>query len=181
MKQNLPDTLALLARTPAALNALLRGLPEAWTNRNEGEDTWTVFEVVAHLVHTDRADWISRVQTILNYGETQVLRSVDREGDEAKLRSMPLPQLLDEFTRVRAEKLDELRALNCEPADLERRGKHSVFGVVTLSQLLATWAAHDLTHLHQISRIMAHQYREAVGPWTRFLGVMHCEGHSKPA
>ncbi len=181
MKQNLPDTLALLARTPAALNALLRDLPTAWTNSNEGGDTWTVLEVLMHLVHTDRADWISRVQTILNYGETQVLRSVDREGDETELRSMSLPQLLDEFARVRAQKLDELRALNLQPADLERQGKHSVFGVVTLSQLLATWAAHDLTHLHQISRIMAHQYREAVGPWARFLGVMHCEGHSKPA
>ena len=89
-----------------------------------------------------------------------------------------LGQLLDEFARLRSENLSELRALNLQPEDLERRGRHPALGVVTLSQLLATWAAHDLTHLHQIARIMAHQYREAVGPWTQYLGVMQCAGHS---
>jgi len=89
-----------------------------------------------------------------------------------------LGQLLDEFARLRSENLDGLRALNLQPEDFQRRGRHPALGIVTLSELLATWAAHDLTHLHQISRIMAHQYREAVGPWIRFLGVMHCAGHS---
>jgi hypothetical protein len=90
------------------------------------------------------------------------------------------PQLLDEFARVRSENLDELRALNLRPEDLERRGRHPAFGAVTLSQLLATWAAHDLTHLHQISRVMAHQYGQAVGPWSAYLGVLQCAGHSSP-
>jgi hypothetical protein len=89
-----------------------------------------------------------------------------------------LPQLLDQFARLRAVNLAELRALNVEPADLERRGRHPALGAVNLSQLLGTWAVHDLTHLHQISRIMAHQYRDAVGPWSKFLGVWQCAGHS---
>ncbi len=181
MQQNLSDTVALLAHTPAALNALLRDLPDTWTRGNEGENTWSAFDVLGHLIQADRTDWISRVQTILNFGETRAFESFNRGGHEQEIRGKSLPQLLDEFARVRAEKLGELRALNLQAHDFGRRGKHPVFGVVTLSQLLATWAAHDLTHLHQISRIMAHQYREAVGPWTRFLGVMHCDGHSEPA
>ena len=93
---------------------------------------------------------------------------------------MPLGQLLDEFARLRSENLAELRALHLRPEDLDRRGRHPALGVVTLSQLLATWAAHDLTHVHQISRAMAHQYREAVGPWSAYLGVLHCAAHSSP-
>lgn len=178
MHHDLEHTVALLARTPAALNTLLRDLPETWTHRNEGENSWRVFDVVGHLVHCDRADWIQRLKTILESGETRVLARVEREGEEQELRSKTLPQLLDEFARVRSENLDKLRALRIRPEDLACRGRHPVFGVVTLSQLLATWAAHDLTHLHQVSRIMAHQYREAVGPWTAYLGVLHCEGHS---
>jgi uncharacterized damage-inducible protein DinB len=179
MANNLEHTVALLARTPAALNALLRDLPETWTHHNEGENTWTVFDVVGHLVHCDRADWIQRLKTILEFGETRVLARVERDGEAQELRSKTLPQLLDEFARVRSENLETLRALRIRPEDLTCRGRHSVFGAVTLSQLLATWAAHDLTHLHQISRIMAHQYREAVGPWIAYLGVLHCEGHSE--
>jgi len=180
MQHQLPDSIALLARTPAALNALLRDLPETWTFRNEGENTWSVFDVVGHLNHGERTDWMPRARTILQFGEAKPFEPFDREAQGRESQGKSLGQLLDEFASLRSENLQELRALNLKPEDLARRGRHPALGVVTLSELLATWAAHDLTHLHQISRVMAYQYREAVGPWTRYLGVMQCAGHSAP-
>ncbi|HEY2498571.1 MAG TPA: DinB family protein [Candidatus Angelobacter sp.] len=177
---NLDQTILLLSRMPAALNALLRDLPDAWTLRNEGGNTWSAFDVVGHLIHADRTDWLPRARVILQFGDSQPFSSFDRLGQQKESQGKSLAQLLDEFTRVRAESLDQLRALNLQPHDFERRGRHPAFGTVTLSQLLATWAAHDLNHLHQLSRIMAHQYRESVGPWSAYLGVMRCDGHSAP-
>ena len=178
MKQDLENTIALLERTPAALDALLRGLPDMWTETNEGENTWSVRTVIAHLIHEEDENWIPRARVILESGEAQAFAPVDREGHLRYSRDKTLEQLLDAFAQARAKGLEDLRALNLMPQDLGRRGRHPSLGTVTLSQLLATWAAHDLTHLHQISRIMAFQYREAVGPWVRFLGVMQCTGHS---
>jgi hypothetical protein len=178
MEQTLDRTISLLTRTPAALDTLLRDLPEEWTSRNEGEGTWSVFDVVGHLIHGERTDWMVRTKVILNSGEAESFAKFDRWAQARESQGKSLGELLDEFARVRSENLRELRALNLQPADLERRGRHPALGVVTLGNLLATWPAHDLTHLHQISRIMAHQYREAVGPWTKYLGVMQCAGHS---
>jgi len=180
MEHNLPHTISLLTRTPAALNALLRDLPETWTLRNEGENTWSAFDVVGHLIHGERADWIPRVRMVLQFGETKPFDPFDRWGQKREIQGKSLGQLLDEFAHLRSENLGELRALNLRQEELERRGLHPALGVVTLSALLATWAAHDLTHLHQISRVMAHQYRQAVGPWSEYLGVLHCAGHSAP-
>jgi len=177
-EHNLQHTILLLTRTPAALNALLRDLPDAWTLRNEGENTFSAYDVVGHLIHGERADWMSRARIILQFGETRTFESFDRLGHVRESEGKSLGQLLDEFARLRSENLDELRALSLRPEDLERHGRHPSLGAVTLSQLLATWAAHDLTHLHQISRVMAHQCREAVGPWSAYLGVLHCAGHS---
>jgi hypothetical protein len=178
MEHNLQHTISLLTRTPAALNALLRDLPEPWTHRNEGENTWTVFDIVGHLIHAERMDWMPRARTVLQFGETQPFEPFDREGHAQQVQGKSLGQLLDEFSRLRSENVDELRALNLRQEDLDRRGRHPSLGVVTLSQLLATWAVHDLTHLHQISRVMAYQYQQAVGPWSRYLGVLQCAGHS---
>jgi hypothetical protein len=180
MQHNLQNTISLLTRTPAALNTLLRDLPETWTLRNEGEHTWSAFDVVGHLNHGERTDWMPRVKLVLQFGETRAFEPFDRQGHAREMQGKSLGQLLDEFAHLRAENLAELRALNLRPEDLERRGRHPALGIVTLSQLLATWAAHDLTHVHQISRVMAHQYREAVGPWSAYLGVLHCAGHSSP-
>ena len=180
MEYNLQHTISLLTRTPAALNALLRDLPETWTCRNEGENTWSAFDVIGHLIAAERTNWIPRARMVLQLGETQAFESFDRGGHARECQGKSLGQLLDEFARLRSENLGELRALNLRQEDLERRGRHPTLGVVTLSELLATWAAHDLTHLHQISRVMAHQYREAAGPWSRYLGVLQCAGHSSP-
>lgn len=180
MEQGLQQTISLLTRTPVALNALLHDLPEEWTLRNEGENTWSAFDVVGHLVHGERTDWMPRVRMVLQSGESQTFEPFDRWGQARESQGKSLEQLLDEFARLRSENLGALRGLNLRPEDLERRGRHPSLGVVTLSQLLATWATHDLTHLHQISRVMALQYRDAVGPWIAYLGVLQCAGHSSP-
>jgi hypothetical protein len=181
MQQNLEHTIALLSRTPTALNALLRDLPPEWTTPTEGDGTWSAFDVVGHLIHGERTDWIPRARHILEFGESKPFDPFDRFAQFRNSHGKSLPHLLDEFASARSESLTTLRALNLRPADLARRGAHPALGSVTLSELLATWTVHDLTHLHQISRTLAHQYRDAVGPWAAFLGVLHCSGHSAPA
>jgi hypothetical protein len=178
MEHNVQNSIALLARTPAALNTLLRDLPEEWTLRNEGPGSWSVFDVIGHLIHGERTDWIIRVKIILQFGEGRPFDRFDRFAQECESQGKSLPQLLDEFAHVRSENLKELHAMNLRQEQLHKRGLHPALGTVTLSQLLATWATHDLTHLHQISRIMAYQYRDVVGPWIKFLGVLQCAGHS---
>jgi hypothetical protein len=178
MDQSLDRTLAILSRTPTALDALLRGLPDSWTTQTEGEKTWSPYDVIGHLIHCERADWMPRLKMILQAGESQTFVPLDRWAQMRESEGKSLAQLLDEFARVRAENLREVRAMNLQQTDFARRGKHPALGPVTLSELFATWAVHDLTHLHQISRIMAHQYREAVGPWSKNLGVLQCAGHS---
>lgn len=178
MNHDLQNTISLLERTPPTLNALLRNLPDPWVLSNEGEKTWNVFDVIGHLIHGERTDWMVRTRIILQDGNTRPFDRFDRWAQQQASQGKSLPELLDEFAGLRAANLDALRSLRLTAADLCRQGIHPELGQVTLSQLLATWAAHDLTHLHQISRIMAHQYHDAVGPWTKYLGVMQCAGHS---
>jgi hypothetical protein len=179
-KFSLRESIALLTRTPATLNALLRGLSDVWTHSNEGKDTWSAFDIVGHLNVAERTDWMPRVRTILEHGETKPFEPFDRLAQKKESEGKSLEQLLDDFARLRSENLAALQALNLQSADLARRGTHPALGSVALSELLATWAVHDLTHLHQLSRVMAYQYREAVGPWSAFLGVLKCSGHSAP-
>lgn len=180
MEHDLEQTMLLLSRTPLALNALLRDLPEIWTRRNEGEDSWSVFDILGHLIYGERTDWMPRVRMILQFQESRTFEPFDRLGQVRESQRKSLEQLLDEFAALRSENLRHLRALNLRLEHLALRGRHPALGVVTLSQLLATWGVHDLTHLHQISRVMAHQYRDTVGPWSAYLGVLHCDGHSAP-
>lgn len=175
---DLPATLALLTRTPAALNALLRDLPDLWVRNNEGGESWSAYDIVGHLIVGEKTDWVQRVRRILQDGEARAFDPFDRFAQFRDDEGKSLTQLLDEFADLRRENLASIEALNLQPQDFVRRGRHPRLGVVTLSQLLATWAAHDLTHLHQLSRVMATQYREDVGPWSAFLGVLKCDAHS---
>ncbi len=175
------EATALLTNTPLALNALLRGLPDIWARRGEGNETWSAFDIVGHLIAGERTDWMPRVRIILEHGEARPFDPFDRFAQSKESQGQPIEHLLDEFARLRRENLAALGGLNLEAEDLSRRGTHPELGVVTLSQLLATWAVHDLTHLHQLSRVMAYQYRDAVGPWSAYLGVLQCTGHSAPA
>src|ERR1700732_1514376 len=175
---SLAEAVAVLTRTPATLDALLRGLPNVWVHCNEGKDTWSALDIVGHLICGERTDWMPRVRIILENGEARPFDPFDRFAQSRESQDKSLAQLLDEFARLRSENLASLQALNLQPEDWTRRGRHPELGVVTLSPLLATWAVHDLTHLHQLSRVMAHRYRDAVGPWSAYLGVVNCAGHS---
>jgi hypothetical protein len=180
---SLADAVAVLSRTPAILDVWLRGLPDVWARTNEGPshdgaETWSAFDIVGHLISGERTDWMPRARVILEKGETRPFDPFDRFAQERESRGKSLDQLMDEFARLRRENLAALQALNLQKEDLARRGTHPSLGPVTLGELLATWAVHDLTHLHQLSRVMAHQYRDTVGPWNAYLGVLHCAGHS---
>src|SRR5437868_14154518 len=122
MEHDLTQTVALLERTPAMLNALLRGLPAAWTQPNEGNDTWSAFDIVGHLIHGERTDWMPRARMILEHGETRAFERFDREAQQRENQGRALPELLDEFARLRKENLQELRALQLQPAGAGRRG-----------------------------------------------------------
>jgi DinB superfamily len=182
-KFSLAEVVAILSRTPATLDALLRGLPESMILSNEGtstegKPTWNPFDIVGHLIVGERTDWMTRARIILENGEARPFDPFDRFAQQRESQGKSFEQLLDEFARLRRENLAALRTMNLQPHDLARRGTHPALGVVTLSELLATWAVHDLTHLHQLSRVMAYQSRDTVGPWRAYLGVLHCAGHS---
>ncbi len=168
----LDESIALLERFPKSLQLLLDGLPEVWLDNNEGPDTWTVRDVVRHLAHHERVDWMSRARMILETGEDPAFPPLNRTGFRETGGDLVLSDFLAEFSRLRAGNIAELRSFQLGEADLGRTGRHPALGVVTLSQLLATWVTHDLTHLHQISRVMAYQYRDHVGPWREYLGVI---------
>lgn len=172
------EAAAVLSRTPVTLDALLRGMPDIWVRGKEGKDTWSAFDIVGHLICGERTDWMPRVLIILENGEARPFDPFDRFAQLNESQDKPMEQLLDDFARLRRENLAALQGLNLTKDDMSRRGRHPALGVVTLSELLATWAVHDLNHLHQLSRVMAHQYRDVVGPWSAYLGVLRCNGHS---
>jgi hypothetical protein len=168
----LEESVALLERTPTVLNALLRDLPDVWTNSNEGEGSWSPYVVVGHLIHAEKADWIPRLQIILEHGESRVFDPFDRDAQFRESAGKSLAALLDEWHTLRAQSLHRLRALLTDPAWLDRKGTHPAFGTVTARQLLATWTAHDMAHVVQIARVLAKRYKAEVGPWARYLSVM---------
>src|SRR5438067_1866911 len=164
--------LPVLQRTPAALRALLTDLPAAWTDATEGPGTWSPYDVVGHLIHGDRTDWVPRVEHMLRHGDAVPFPPFDREAMFSASKGVPLEALLDAFDRLRAGSLARLNELGLSAADLSRRGRHPEFGVVTLGQHLATWVAHDLGHIRQVVRAMARQYSDAVGPWRAYLSIL---------
>ena len=180
MDFSVDQAMVVLRRTPATLRALLDGLPGAWANSNEGDGTWSPFEIVGHMVHGERTDWMPRVRMILEQGEARPFEPFDRFAQLKASENKSLGDLLQEFAHWREDNLAALASLQLRPADLARRGMHPKLGTVTLAQLLATWPAHDLTHLHQLSRVLAHQLSSSVGPWSAYLGVLKCAGHSAP-
>jgi len=168
----LEEALAILARTPATLNSLLRGLPDSWTAANEGDNTWSPFDVIGHLIHGERTDWVERARIILEQGESRPFEKFDRYAQFTASSGRSLGSLLDEFAAVRADNLRAIAGMQLTEADLDRGGRHPELGPVTLRQLLATWVAHDLDHLMQISRVLARQYSDAVGPWRAYLRII---------
>ena len=166
------EALPVLRRTPGALRALLEDLPGTWTSATEGPNTWSPFDVVGHLIHGERTDWVPRVEHILRHGDAVPFPAFDREAMFTASRGLSIAELLDTFDRLRTSSLDRIGELRLTDADLARRGLHPHFGVVTMDQHLATWVAHDLGHISQVVRVMARQYTDAVGPWRAYLSIL---------
>ena len=166
------ECLSVLTRTPATLDALLGDLPDAWTAATEGPGTWSPFVVIGHLIHAEKADWIPRLAIILEYGASRPFDPFDRKAQLRERDGKSLPALLQEFADSRLDSIARLRAMQLTPEKLELKGMHPGLGIVTARQLMATWTAHDLGHLLQISRVMAKRYKQEVGPWAAYLSVM---------
>jgi hypothetical protein len=173
MEFDIATGLTVLERTPHTLRALLAGLPAGWTDATEGPDTWSPYVIVGHLIHGERTDWIPRAEIILAQGQNRRFIPYDRFAQFRESQGKSLEQLLDEFARLREANLKTLVGWNLTDAQLEMTGEHPEFGPVTLRQLLATWVAHDLGHLSQTTRVMAKQYRDAIGPWRAYLTIMN--------
>jgi hypothetical protein len=168
----LDEAMAVLERTPAVLRSLLLDLPAGWTTATDGPDTWSAFDIVGHLIHGERTDWIPRVDHMLRHGDALPFEPFDREAMFEMARGRSLADLLETFGQLRRENLERLRVLNLTEADLARPGLHPGLGPVTMGQHLATWVAHDLGHISQVVRVMARQYSDAVGPWQAYLSIV---------
>jgi hypothetical protein len=171
MQFDIEKALPVLERTPQVIEALLYGLPDEWVYSNEGNDTWSPFEIVAHLIHGEKTDWIPRTKIILGEGSKE-FEPFDMEGHVKESKGKTMSQLLDEFKVLRKDNLLQLKEMGISNEALDETGIHPVLGKVTLRELLAAWVVHDLTHIHQLSRVMAKQYDEAVGKWKQFMGVL---------
>jgi hypothetical protein len=172
MKFNLEKSKEILAQTPSTLKIMLSGLSGEWINNNEGGESWSPYDIVGHLIHGERADWMGRIKTILEYGETKEFVSFDRFAQFKSSKGKSLQELLEIFAELREENLRELGSLNITEDKLLLRGQHPVFGTVSLSQLISTWTVHDLGHIAQIARVMSKQYVDEVGPWKEYLPVL---------
>ncbi len=169
---SLSKTVEILEKTPTVLLQLVRGLSDEWVFSNEGEGTWSVFDVIGHLIHGEKTDWMTRTEIILFEGDNKNFKEFDRFAQFTASKGKTLYQLLEEFKQVRENNLERLHKLNLSEKDYNKTGIHPAFGAVTLSQLLSTWVVHDLDHIAQISRIMAKQYKDQTGPWINYLKIL---------
>lgn len=172
MHFSLPDALHILQRTPTVLESLLAHLPDAWTLPNDGPDTWSAFDVVGHLLHGEQTDWVVRAKIILSDQADKTFEPFDRFAQLETSKGKTMEQLLQAFRQQRMANLEWLRAQHLTETHLDLTGTHPALGQATLRQLLSTWVVHDLNHLAQISRVMARQYEQEVGPWKVFLGIL---------
>ncbi|MCG8327313.1 MAG: DinB family protein [Chitinophagales bacterium] len=172
MTFNLSDSIVLLSRTPLILRSLLDGLPDPWVNNNDGAHTWSPYDIVGHLIHGEKTDWIPRARIILSDQKDKTFVPFDRFAQNEESKGKSIEQLLSEFSKLRAENVEELKAMNITSEKLKMTGIHPELGVATLAQLLATWTAHDLNHIRQMTRVMARNYKEEAGPWRAYMSIL---------
>ena len=172
MDFSLENTLDILRRTPGILTLMLKDLSGDWTILNEGKDTWSAYDIVGHLIHGEKTDWVPRMDLILSSETNKTFEPFNRFAQFEASKGKTLTTLLDEFTALRAENIRKVETRKLASSELVLKGIHPAFGELTLAQLLATWAVHDLSHIGQVARVMAKQYKEAVGPWVAYLTVL---------
>lgn len=172
MHVTVPDAINLLSRTPHTLSALLDGLPDSFIYAHEGPDTWSPYDVIGHLIHGDTTDWIPRLHICLSDRADKTFEPFDRFAQFENSRGKSLQELLENFKLIRQKNLRLLQEMQLTDNDYQRTAQHPAFGTVTLGELLTTWVVHDLDHIYQITRVMAHPYREAVGPWKAYLRIV---------
>lgn len=173
MDYNIDNAVIILKRTPAVLRTLLEGLDDSWLISNEGQDTFSPYDVVGHLLHGEQTDWTVRVKRILEHGTAIAFDPYDRFAMYEESKGKTISNLLDEFEEERNKNIAWLLSLGLTAVDLDKKGLHPKLGEVTMKNLLATWVVHDLTHIAQITRVMAKQYKEEIGPWTEFFRLLH--------
>jgi uncharacterized damage-inducible protein DinB len=172
MQFSLKQSLEILERTPFVIEVLLKNLSEDWTMNNEGPNTWSAFDVLGHLIHGEKTDWIPRMEIILSNREDKTFNPFDMKAHFKASDGKSLQQLLDEFKSLRSKNIDQLQSKKLTESDLNKKGIHPEFGEVTLREMLSTWVVHDLNHIAQISRVMGKQYESEVGPWKNYLGIL---------
>jgi len=172
MHFTIEKSIEILERTSGVLNAMLHNISADWTSNNEGEETWSVYDIIGHLIQGEKTDWIPRAAIILSEKADRTFEPFDRFAQFEESKNKSLTQLLDEFKILREKNIEVLRSKKISENDLQETGIHPAFGTVSLSQLLSTWVVHDLNHIAQIARVMAYQYKEAVGPWIAYLGIL---------
>ncbi len=170
---SITKSIEILESTPKVIESFLEGLSDEWISQNEGGESWSPFDILGHLVHGEKTDWINRTETILKYGKEKTFKPFDRfaQFDDSKGKS--LSELLDEFKTLRKRNIKRLTEMNIQESDLNKEGIHPHFGKVTLKELLSTWVVHDLGHIRQIARVMAKQYKDEIGPWKEYLPVVN--------
>jgi len=173
MRYSVDEAISVLKKTPIVLKTLLGDLSSDWTHTNEGGDSWSPFDVVGHLVHGEKTDWMPRLEIVLNDSPDKTFSPYDRFAQFEMSQGKSLAQLLDEFELLRNDNLDTLQSKRLTSADLDREGIHPELGPVTLSEMLSAWVVHDLGHIAQVSRVMAKQYKDEVGPWPRYLTILN--------
>lgn len=173
MEYNIEQAAVILGRTPAVLRTLLEGLDDSWLMSNEGPDTFSPYDVVGHLLHGEQTDWTVRIKRIMEEGTDRAFDPYDRFAMYEESKGKTISNLLDEFEQQRKKNIRWVLSLSLDDEDLDRKGLHPKLGEVTLKNLLSTWVVHDLTHIAQITRVMAKQYKEEVGPWTEFFRLLH--------
>jgi len=173
MQYDIAKSLEILERTPSVLTSLLSGIDDEWIMNNEGPDTFSPYDVIGHLVYGEKTDWPVRVKIILDHGTSKSFDPFERFAMYEESKGKTIQQLLYEFEEIRKHNIIWVRSLDLQEPDYDKKGMHPKLGEVTLRNLLAAWIVHDLTHIAQITRVMAKQYKTEIGPWVEFFRILN--------